>query len=649
MFANRIPPWVTIAVVSCGGLVSAMQFTLIIPLIADLPALLDVTTEDASWLITATILCSAVSTPIVARMADMYGKRRMLLVVLTVMVVGSVICALEVSFAMLIVGRAMQGFASSLIAVGISILRDELPKERVGSAVALMSATMGIGSGLGLPLSGVLYQHLGWHSIFWSSAIAGLVLVVAIALFIDESSVRTPGRFDVLGAILFSVAIVTLLLPLTKAGQWGWTSPTVLGLLGLSVVTLVVWFPTQLRRSQPMVDLRIARQRTVLTTNIASLFVGFAMFANMMLTTQVLQLPVSSGAGLGLDAGRAGLAMIPMGLVMALMAPLTGRLLDSIGGRMALIIGTAVMAVGYAARVPFSESVFQVIIGSTIVGAGTAIAFAALPTLIMSAVPITETASANGLNTLVRTLGSSIASAGCAAILAASAIETGGVLLPTRDGADAVLWTSAAIASIAVLLALAIPSGRPATPAARGHGARTQEIAIRGEVIFPGSGRERPSTVSVLALDGSQLDWSPTGPDRSYSVALPGAGTYVFTVNALGWSPASRVVDYPGNGAGPTLCLGEELILHGRVTHDGQPCADATVTVAHGSGDLVHTATCDDDGWYRLPLPGSGPHVLTAVMASTRHAASRKLVIGVETIRCDIEFETSAAEVASER
>ncbi|OUZ09460.1 hypothetical protein BHE97_10405 [Aeromicrobium sp. PE09-221] len=649
MFAHRVPPWVTIAVISCGGLVSAMQFTLIIPLIADLPGLLDISSEDASWLITATILCSAVSTPIVARMADMYGKRRMLMVVLTVMVIGSVICALEGSFAMLILGRAMQGFAASLIAVGISILRDELPKERVGTAVALMSATMGIGSGLGLPLSGVLYQHLGWHSIFWSSAIAGLVLVIAIALFIDESSVRTPGRFDILGAILFSIAIVALLLPLTKAGQWGWDSPLVLGLLGLSALTLVIWFPTQLRRSQPMVDLRIARQRTVLTTNIASLFVGFAMFANMLLTTQILQLPTASGAGLGLDAGTAGLAMIPMGLVMAVMAPITGRLLDRIGGRLTLILGSGIMAIGYAARVPLSESVLQVIIGSTVVGAGTAIAFASLPALIMSAVPITETASANGLNTLVRTLGSSIASAGCAAILAASVAEVGGTLLPTRAGTDAVAWTSAAVAAIAVLLALAIPAARPATPAARGSEAQGQEIVVRGEVVFPGSGRERPSLVSVLTLDGDQVDWSPTGPDRCYSVVLPGAGTYVFTVNALGWSPASRVVDYDGHGPGPMLRLGEELTLHGRVTHEGEPCSDATVALAHGTGGLVQTTTCDEHGRYRVPLPGAGPYVVTAIRPSSRDAAARKLVIGVESIRFDIELAPATTEMATDR
>lgn len=150
------PAWATILVLSLCGMVSALQFTLVIPLLPEFPDLLDISASDSSWLVTATLLTAAVGTPIIARMADMYGKRRMLLVSLGAMILGSVICALEVSFLTMIVGRALQGFGAALIAVGISILRDKLPPERIGTAVALMSATMGIGSALGLPLAGVL-------------------------------------------------------------------------------------------------------------------------------------------------------------------------------------------------------------------------------------------------------------------------------------------------------------------------------------------------------------------------------------------------------------------------------------------------------------------------------------------------------------
>jgi MFS family permease len=224
----------------------------------------------------------------------------MLLVALGAMILGSVICALEVAFLTMIVGRALQGFGASLIAIGISILRDELPPERIGTAVALMSATMGIGSALGLPLAGVLADWLGWHSIFWFGAVAGAVLVVALLAVVKESPVRTPGRFDVSGALVLSGALVCLLLPISKGSAWGWGEPSVVGLLACSALLLAVWVPLELRVNQPMVDLRTSARRPVLVTNLASVFAGVAMFVNMLVTVQVLQQPVATEAGFGL-------------------------------------------------------------------------------------------------------------------------------------------------------------------------------------------------------------------------------------------------------------------------------------------------------------------------------------------------------------
>jgi MFS family permease len=161
-----LPAWAITAVLSLSGTVVALMQTLVVPLLPDFPRILGVTGDDTSWLVTATLLTSAVATPIVSRSADMYGKQKMMLLCLALMVAGSVIAAVGGSFFWIIVGRALQGFSSALIPVGISIMRDELPKEKIGSAVALMSATLGIGSALGLPLAGILYEAFGWHSIF---------------------------------------------------------------------------------------------------------------------------------------------------------------------------------------------------------------------------------------------------------------------------------------------------------------------------------------------------------------------------------------------------------------------------------------------------------------------------------------------------
>lgn len=290
---TRRPTWLIVTILCLAGTVVSLQQTLMVPLLPDFPKILNTTPDDVSWLVTATLLTSAVATPIVSKMADMYGKRRMMIVAMVTMVIGSVICAVGESFGWLVVGRAFQGLAASLIPVGISILRDELPKERVASAVALMSATLGIGSALGLPLSGLIYESLGWEAIFWLSTVVGILLIIGVLAIVPESELRTHGRFDYLGAVLLSVALTALLLAISKGGHWGWTSEPVILLFITTAVFLGIWVPYELRVSQPMVDLRTSARRPVLLTNLASLLVGFSMYANMLATTQQLQLPRS--------------------------------------------------------------------------------------------------------------------------------------------------------------------------------------------------------------------------------------------------------------------------------------------------------------------------------------------------------------------
>src|SRR6478735_1283935 len=196
------PTWAVIGILSLCGTVVALQQTMVIPLLPDFPEILGVSAEDAAWLVTATLLTSAVATPIMSRLADMFGKRLLMILCMVAMTAGSVLAAVGGSYLTVIIGRALQGFSAALIPIGISIMRDELPRERVGSAVALMSATLGIGAAIGLPLSGLIYEHADWHTLFWVSAAMGALMLVAVPLVVPESPVRTRGRFDYAGAVL---------------------------------------------------------------------------------------------------------------------------------------------------------------------------------------------------------------------------------------------------------------------------------------------------------------------------------------------------------------------------------------------------------------------------------------------------------------
>lgn len=310
-----------VAVLSFAGIVVAVMQTLVVPLISELPTLLRSSASDASWVVTATLLAGAVATPVMGRLGDMYGKRRILFVSLGLLVAGSALCAFTSSLVPMVIGRALQGGAMGVIPLGISIMRDELPRERMGSAMALMSSSLGIGGALGLPGAAAIAEHSDWHTLFLVSGGLGLVAIALVALLVPESPVRTPGRFDIAGATGLTAGLICLLLPITKGADWGWGSGTVVGLFGAAVVILVGWGFLELRTAEPLVDLRTTARRQVLMTNLASVLVGFVLYAQMLALPQILELPSATGYGLGLSMVAAGLCLAPGGLVMMVISP----------------------------------------------------------------------------------------------------------------------------------------------------------------------------------------------------------------------------------------------------------------------------------------------------------------------------------------
>jgi len=446
-----------IAVLAISGMAASLMQTLLVPLLSELPGILNASVDDVSWVITATLLSSAVATPTLSRLADMFGKKRMMLVCMGLLLIGSVIGAVSSTLTMVIIARIFQGTASALIPIGMSIMRDELPEEKLSSAVALMSATLGIGAAIGMPLSGIVFTYFGWHAIFWVSGIFAIAMFIAISIVVRESQIRTGGKFDYLGAVLLSGALTAMLMGISKGGSWGWTSSETLFTFGLTAAILAIWIPLEFKNERPLVDLRVSLRRTVLMTNLTSILMGFAMYANMLATFQLLETPESTGYGHGLTTLQAGLVMIPTSLTMVILAPVSAKITRLFSAKITLIVGAALMGFGYVERLFFNDTVVLIAIAAVIVSAGTAISFAAMPLLIMSAVPETETAAANGLNTLLRSIGSSISSAAIAGILAVLVVEVGGNNLPSQSAFQMIFMLAAAASIIGALIAIAIP------------------------------------------------------------------------------------------------------------------------------------------------------------------------------------------------
>ena len=454
---------IVVVLASCGLVASFMQM-LVVPLIPVFPRLLNASAADASWVVTVTLLAASVVTPVSGRLGDLYGKRRMILVSLAMLVGGSVVSALTSDLAPQIAGRGLQGCAMGVIPLGISIMRDELPPERVGGAISLMSATLGVGGAIGLPVAAVLAENADWHVLFWTAAALGLACGLLIFTVVPESPVRTPAPFDFFGALGLAAGLVCLLLPVVKGGAWGWTSAPTLGLAAAAVVILLGWGAYQLRRRDPLVDLRVSARRPVLFTNLASIMVGFALYAMALSFPQLLQAPVATGYGIGRTLVASGLTLAPPGLVMMLLSPVSARLIARFGPCPTLMSGALVIAAGYAFAIVLMDNVAELIVASVIIGAGVGIAYAAMPALIMGSVPVSETASANGLNALMRSVGTAVSSAVMAAMLAQLTITFEGRQLPSLLGFRATFAVAAGAALAGGALAALVPKVRRREP-----------------------------------------------------------------------------------------------------------------------------------------------------------------------------------------
>ncbi|MGW3867194.1 MFS transporter [Streptomyces sp. NPDC005047] len=454
-------PNAVVAVLALAGIVVSLMQTLVIPIVPELPKLLDAPASDAAWAVTATLLAAAVATPVVGRLGDMAGKRRMLLLSLVLLIAGSAVCGLSDTLVPMVVGRAMQGLSAAVIPLGISIMRDELPAERLAGATALMSASLGVGGALGLPAAALIADNLDWHMLFWVSGALGAVALVLVLALVPESAVRTGGRFDVPGAIGMAAGLVCLLLAISKGADWGWNSGTTLGLFAAAAVILLVWGRWELRTPRPLVDLRTTARRQVLFTNLASIAVGFSMFAMSLVLPQLLQLPEATGYGLGRSLLTAGLVMAPSGLVMMAFAPVSAKVSKSRGPKVTLMIGALIVAGGYGLNIVLMSEVWHLVLVSCVIGAGIGFTYGAMPALIMGAVPAGETAAANSLNTLMRSIGTSVASAIAGVILAQLTVTLGGFALPSENAFKVVMGIGAGAAVLAAALASFIPRHRP--------------------------------------------------------------------------------------------------------------------------------------------------------------------------------------------
>jgi MFS family permease len=400
----------TFAVLGTGAMAYVLLQSLVVPALPTLQVALHTSQSTVSWLLTAYLLSASVATPVLGRLGDMFGKERMLVIVLAALTAGSLVAALTSSIAVMIAARVLQGLGGAVFPLAFGIIRDEFPRERVAGAIGGISTLLGVGGGLGIVLAGPIVDHLNYHWLFWIPLVMTAFATVATFLFVPESPVKTPGSVNVVAGALLSGWLVALLVGVSEGSSWGWSSGRVLGLFAAAALMFAGWVAVELRSRVPLVDVRLMRTPIVWWTNVSAFLFGFGMYSMMVVLPEFMETPRQAGYGFGASVTAAGLALLPATLAMIVVGMAIGPITAAVGSKVPLVAGGFVGGGAFAFLALAHTQVWQVYVALALAGVGMGLAFSAMTNLIVEAVPSTQTGVATGMNANIRTVGGAIGS-----------------------------------------------------------------------------------------------------------------------------------------------------------------------------------------------------------------------------------------------
>ena len=437
-----------------AGASYALLQSAVAPALPEIQADLHASATSTAWLLTGYLLSASVLTPIIGRLGDMFGKERTLVASLAILSFGVLLAALASSIGLLILARVIQGSGGAIFPLAFGIIRDEFPRDKAAQGIAMISAILGIGGGLGIILAGPIIDTFDYHWLFWFPLIPVLGATLATIFFVPESPVKSPGRVDWTGAALLAGWVVLMLLGISQTASWGWGDPRVIALVAASLVVLLIWVRVESRTREPLVDMVMMRVRGVWTVNAAAFLVGAGMYSSFILFPEFTETPASAGYGFGASVTEAGLFLLPCTLAMLIVSPIAGWLAGRVGSRVTLIAGSLTTSGAFALAAAAHHQPVDIYLSTGLLGVGIGLAFASLANLIVEAVPPSQTAVATGMNTVMRTLGGSVGGQVGASLIAGTVTAAG---LPAEHGFTLAFTLSAGACLVAALASIAVP------------------------------------------------------------------------------------------------------------------------------------------------------------------------------------------------
>lgn len=443
---------------------SALGFSLIAPTLPKVAQ--EFATPNVVWVMTAFTLAGALASPILGKLADTYGKKRMLVITATIGAAGALLSATAPVFWIFVLGRFLSGAGFACLAIGYTLVRDVFPARL--QSISISIANTGVGAvGVGaLFLSGVLIDHLGFRAVFWFACAFCAVGAVLTALFVPETPVRARSRIDWLGAALLAIGMLAIMLCLSQGKVWGWSDPRIIALAATAVAGFATWVWWERRTEEPLIRLELIANPALRFVLIGG---GLAYGATTLLATIVpmmLQTPAQAAPyGFGFSATTMALWLLPGQLMIVVSGFVVGATARTIGFRRHLIIGAVLIAASAVLLSTMPELAVVVLAAWMVFGLGCMI-YAAVPNLALLTLPETQRAVGSNFVGVSQTLCGTLISTIGFAVLAQNVLAAGphGVVY-SESGFRYAFLVAAGAALIGSLVAVAVPRMRAAVTA----------------------------------------------------------------------------------------------------------------------------------------------------------------------------------------
>jgi EmrB/QacA subfamily drug resistance transporter len=369
------------------------------------------------WVVNGYTLTFAVLIATGGRLGDIFGRRRMFLAGVVIFAVTSATAGLAQDPAMLIASRAIQGVGAALMMPAtLSIITHAFPAAERGKAIGIWAGVSALALSIGPVIGGFLTEYVSWRWIFFINLPVAVGAVVATVFAVTESRDETVDRrVDYPGVISLTAALTAIVLALIEGNTWGWSSPEVIGLLATGAIGLAVFVAIELRVAAPMVEFALFRTRQFIGTNLVAFIVTFAMMGTFFFMAIYMQ------DILGYGALEAGIRFLPTTIVIAVIAPISGRLADRLGPATPMSAGLAILAVAMFlfAGIDTSTTYSGLLIPFILMGVGIALIMSPMSTAAMNAVNVQKSGIASGVLQMSRMVGASVGVAATGAIFQA--------------------------------------------------------------------------------------------------------------------------------------------------------------------------------------------------------------------------------------